>query len=199
MQSVLGEKVGEEPLDEVGSAALALEVARIQLRTAVDHAREAGVSWARIGEHLGVSRQAAYKRFGRPVDPRSGVLMNPGVVGDLVERTEAAFWSLSAGEVDELRRQMSTQAREVLTSQNLLDTWSRAVAEAGALERAEHSVAALTDRTVLDPNDAVVGTVVVATTLECEAGEWHGRIAWDADGAIAGLLVVAPGSGPWPF
>lgn len=194
-----GEKAGGDTLAEIGSAALALEVARIHLHTAVTHARAAGVTWARIGEHLGISRQAAYKRFGRPVDPRSGAPMNPRNVGDLTDRTEAAFWSLAAGEVEELRRQMSTQAREVLTAQDLLDTWSRAIAETGVLERAEHSVAALADGTVLDPSDRVVGSVVVATTLECEAGEWHGRIAWDADGAIAGLLVVAPSSEPWPF
>jgi len=34
------------------------------LRGLVDLLRERGVSWARIGEALGVSRQAAWERFG---------------------------------------------------------------------------------------------------------------------------------------
>lgn len=48
-------------------AALAQAVdAEKQLRRVVEKARAAGATWADIGDALGVSRQAAFKRFGRP-------------------------------------------------------------------------------------------------------------------------------------
>ncbi|MGH3624269.1 MAG: hypothetical protein ACRDQ5_21195, partial [Sciscionella sp.] len=45
------------------------------MRAAVEDAREAGHTWQEIGNVLGTSRQAAFQRFGRPVDPRTGVPM----------------------------------------------------------------------------------------------------------------------------
>ena len=43
------------------------EIARL-LQCAVTSARQASVSWERIGQHLGISRQAAQQRFGRVLD-----------------------------------------------------------------------------------------------------------------------------------
>jgi DNA-binding Lrp family transcriptional regulator len=45
-----------------------LEAAEKQLNMAVARARGAGVSWERIGEAVGISRQAATERFGKLVD-----------------------------------------------------------------------------------------------------------------------------------
>ena len=39
-----------------------------ELRSSVEVAREAGCSWAAIGKVLGVSRQAAWERFGKADD-----------------------------------------------------------------------------------------------------------------------------------
>ena len=47
------------------AAAEALHAADSELRDAVMTAREAGDTWEVIGMALGVSRQAAYQRFGR--------------------------------------------------------------------------------------------------------------------------------------
>jgi hypothetical protein len=44
------------------------------LRLSVERAREAGRTWQELGDVLGVSRQAAFQRFGHPVDPRTGQL-----------------------------------------------------------------------------------------------------------------------------
>lgn len=41
------------------------EAARVGLDASVRHARERGCTWAEIGQALGVTRQAAYRRFGR--------------------------------------------------------------------------------------------------------------------------------------
>lgn len=42
-----------------------LDRARRDLQAAVDAARDHGLSWAAVGHALGVSRQAAWERFGR--------------------------------------------------------------------------------------------------------------------------------------
>ncbi len=48
-----------------------------QLAATVARARESGHTWAEIGQILGTSRQAAFQRFGRPADPRTGPPMEP--------------------------------------------------------------------------------------------------------------------------
>lgn len=42
------------------------DAAEQRIRDAVDAARAAGRSWARIGIALGISKQAAWERYGRP-------------------------------------------------------------------------------------------------------------------------------------
>ncbi len=42
----------------------AVETAESELRAAVDAARAAGDTWAAIGVALGITRQAAFQRFG---------------------------------------------------------------------------------------------------------------------------------------
>jgi hypothetical protein len=46
------------------------------LRLSVDSARAAGRTWQELGDVLGLSRQAAFQRFGHPVDPRTGEPMS---------------------------------------------------------------------------------------------------------------------------
>jgi hypothetical protein len=56
-------------LDRVAIAASAFESARAALHQAVHAALEHGASWSEIGGVLGVSRQAAFQRFG----PKQGL------------------------------------------------------------------------------------------------------------------------------
>jgi AraC-like DNA-binding protein len=58
-------------LADVGAAAAAFEMARADLHHAVRLALEVGATWSDIGAVLGVSRQAAFQRFGRR-RPRPG-------------------------------------------------------------------------------------------------------------------------------
>jgi hypothetical protein len=51
-------------LELVDGASQAFEAARVALHDAVRAARDDGATWADIGDVLGVSRQAAFQRFG---------------------------------------------------------------------------------------------------------------------------------------
>ncbi len=53
-------------LRAVGVALRDIDAAEARLREAVDAARANGRSWGMIGLVLGVSKQAAHERFGRP-------------------------------------------------------------------------------------------------------------------------------------
>jgi len=63
------------PLDVVTAARELSAAAADALQAAVDRARGAGHSWREIGDVLETTRQAAFQRFGRPVDPRTGTPM----------------------------------------------------------------------------------------------------------------------------
>lgn len=188
----------DERLDDVRAAATALHLAERGLADAVRRARAAGRSWAAVGDALGTSRQNAFKRFGSPRDPRTGTSMTPSDRRDAVTATtERVFALVDAGDHDQLRELMPADVARVLTRDVVLDTWAGAVAETGNLVRCEDTRVELPGG---EPVDApVLGTVVGATTLVCEAGEWHGRVAVGQDGEVLGLLVVPPGTSDLPF
>ncbi len=53
-----------ELIETVAVASTALDAARDSLEECVRLARRHGVSWAEIGQVLGITRQAAFQRFG---------------------------------------------------------------------------------------------------------------------------------------
>ena len=57
------ERPTEQLLSQMGSVNYAADGAREFLQQIVDTLRGREVSWADIGEHLGVSRQSAWERF----------------------------------------------------------------------------------------------------------------------------------------
>jgi hypothetical protein len=58
-------KTGRERIDV---ALIVTDNARVMLQDAVDQARAEGASWQEVGDALGISRQAAWERFGLFVD-----------------------------------------------------------------------------------------------------------------------------------
>ncbi|HEX4257015.1 MAG TPA: hypothetical protein VH089_18125, partial [Streptosporangiaceae bacterium] len=68
-------------LAATGRAQARARSAEEELAMSVAQARESGHTWAEIGQVLGTSRQAAFQRFGRPADPRTGQPMAPIVPG----------------------------------------------------------------------------------------------------------------------
>lgn len=186
-------------LTEVAAARHALALARDELQQAVDRARAGGTPWAAIGTTLDMTRQAAFKRFGRPRDPRTGDDMNPTNLTSLVPLTERVFTLIDTGDYVALRDLMSEQAANELTRDLVLDTWAQAVAETGNLTACRDTRIEAADGTVLDPAEATLGLAIGHTTLVCEAGEWWGRVAFDADQRIVGLLVVPVDTADLPF
>ena len=57
-----------EPLQAIAVVRSLARVVEEGMREAVQRAREAGHTWAEIGDLLGTTRQAAFQRFGRPLD-----------------------------------------------------------------------------------------------------------------------------------
>ena len=183
----------------------ALEAAQVALEDGVAAARADGASWAQIGDALGVSRQAAFKRFASPRDPRSWGDMTGSSVTDLVSLTARVFELLDRGDVDTLVGLMSPEAAAVLTPTKLLGTWAQVVADTGRLVQVRPGGVDLPDGTRLPPATSgdgpvrVLGSAVGHVELGCEAGEWWGRVAVDLDGRVVGILVLPPGTTDLPF
>lgn len=190
---------GKTSLTKVAAAQTRVEQARTELHEAVVKAR-AQHTWAEIGDVLGMTRQAAFKRFGSPRDPRTGETMHPTrTASDLIDTTEKIFQLLDAGDYDTLAHMMTKDAATVLTRNFVLDTWAQAVADTGNLTGCRDTKLELPDGTPIDASEAVRGSLVGHTTMDCEAGQWVGRVAYDPDRNIIGLLVVSPDHGQLPF
>ena len=77
------------PLETVTVVRSLARVVEDGLREAVQQARRAGHTWAEIGDLLGTTRQAAFQRFGRPLDPRTGAPMADEILPGAAERAAA--------------------------------------------------------------------------------------------------------------
>src|SRR5215475_2527101 len=80
------EPAAEDDLAAVRTAQELSALAAAALRLAVDQARSSGRTWQELGDVLGVTRQAAFQRFGHPVDPRTGQPMSDAIIPAAAER-----------------------------------------------------------------------------------------------------------------
>lgn len=125
--------------------------------------------------------------------------MTPTDLTPLLDLTERAFALLDAGDHATLRALMTEETAQALTADLLLDTWSQAVAESGNLAQCRETRLESFEGVGLDPAEPSLGGAVGATTIVCEAGEWCGRVAFDSEQRIIGLLVVPVGTADLPF
>jgi hypothetical protein len=193
------DEVRPDGVDDVAAARERLDRARVDLQAAVDRARAQGRTWAQLGTTLGISRQAAFKRFGSARDPRTGDTMEKSTARDVLELTERVFRLIDAGDYDALRPLMTDDTALVLTRDLVLDTWARAVADTGNLVECRHTAVELPDGTPVEAGEPILGSVIGHTVLECEAGRWFGRVALDPDRRVVGILVIPPDHGDVPF
>ncbi|WP_394770456.1 DUF3887 domain-containing protein [Lacisediminihabitans sp.] len=151
------------------------------LAEAVDEARASGLTWQAVGDALGTSRQAAFQRFGRPLDPRTGEPMNTTPQPRAAERAAEAFAHLAANRPQAVVDEFDDTMRSHLDVDKLAAAWAQVAALVGAFERQGEPFARAADT-----------LTVVDVPLAFEAGDMVGRIAFDPSGAIAGLFLLTP-------
>jgi uncharacterized protein DUF3887 len=174
------DNVPERPrvLAAIGEAQARARSAEEELAVSVAQARESGHTWAEIGRVLGTSRQAAFQRFGRPADPRTGQPMAPVVPGAR-ELAGQLFGDLVAGRWAAVCAQFGPAVAARLDPSGLAAAWTQVIGMAGEFERhGEPSAARAGDYTVVD------------VPLFFEAGERIGRVSYDQDGRVAGLFFL---------
>ena len=166
------------PLAQMASARELATVANAAVQTAVDRARAAGHSWKEIGDVLETTRQAAFQRFGRPVDPRTGEPMTRTALPGAEERAIAIFANIAARQWEAARADFGPKMLEGLSASRLGDGWVRTAARIGRYEgMGEPFTQPLGDHAIVD------------IPLHFEAGEAIGRVTFDADGKVVGLFI----------
>lgn len=186
-------------VDGIIQAKQAVDLARARLHDAVTAARREGRSWAEIGQLLGMTRQAAFKRFGTTHDPRTGEIMKTRSIDKASQLTEEIFRLIASGDDTAVQAHLHPQVREQLTPQRIGEAWRNALTECGSLEGFTNTHVELHDGTVLSEDGDIIGTVIGATRLMCEAGELVGRVALDETDQVVGLLIVPQNHGKLPF
>jgi hypothetical protein len=187
--SVLAEAVGSplaSPayLDLVRRALRVDDLADQVLKLCVQQSRDAGHTWQEIGDLLGVTRQAAFQRFGKPIDPRTGEPMDKTVhMADAAERAIEIVTAVLDGRMDEARQSFNAQVLEAFTDKVRGDGLATVAGLVGAFEgfgEGEPFVRRIGDHTVVD------------VPLRYEAGDMKARVAFDTDEKVAGIFILAP-------
>jgi hypothetical protein len=180
----LANPAGGSPTDAMAAARELSRVTDVALRAAVDRARAAGQSWSRIGEVLGTTRQAAFQRFGRPADPRTGPPMVRAAAPELAERAVALLDCFVTGRWEKARQEFTEVLRGHLDAEYLARGWAQTAAQMGRCER------------LGEPFAYRVGAdTAVDIPVYFEAGDRTGRVVFDRDGQVAGLFL-RPHPGP---
>jgi hypothetical protein len=183
-QRLLGELAGQgtgSPLDVVSAARELSTAATSAMQAAVDRARTSGHSWREIGDVLDTTRQAAFQRFGRPVDPRTNRPMNRQTLPGAEERAIELFGCIIEGRWEDARRDFDSKMLEVVDADRLAHAWALTAAQVGAYERMGEPIVLPAD-----------GDTVVNLPLFFEAGERTGLVTFDSGGKVIGLFIRPP-------
>ncbi|HEY3468636.1 MAG TPA: DUF3887 domain-containing protein [Amycolatopsis sp.] len=169
------------PLTAVEEALRKVRVAEAALREAVDTARAAGHTWQEIGDLLGTSRQAAFQRFGRPVDPTTGRSMTELKPPDVIHRAEELVTELVDCRWHEVCRDFDDRMREAVGEEQLRLAWAQVAGSVGRYEGRGEPYARSTGE-----------YTVVHMPLSFEAGERTVLVTYREDGQVAGLWIRPP-------
>jgi hypothetical protein len=143
-------------------------------------ARDSGHTWAEIGQVLGTSRQAAFQRSGRPLDPRTGRPMEPAVA-DAGDRALALVGHLASGRWAAAWQTFGPAVAARLDAAGLAAAWAQLAGMIGRYERhGRPSVYQAGDYTIAD------------IPLFFEAGDRMERVSYGRDGQVAGLFFLPP-------
>lgn len=191
-----------DPLTTIRSAQRNVEQAQTRLQDAVLSARASGTTWAQIGTTLGMTRQAAFKRFGKPKDPKTGGTMKTQPIAVVQELTETFLRHVAAGDQEAAMAMLHPDTRNELPWEQIISVWRGAVGERGELE-------GFTDTRVTAPGEGrdaaladdaeLLGIAVGVTTIDHEAGETQARVGFDTEGRIVGVLYLPVDATEFPF
>ena len=165
----------------VGEALRKVRDAEATLRDAVDAARAAGHTWQELGDLLGTSRQAAFQRFGRPVDPATGASMADLKLPDAIHRAEGLVAELVGCQWHEVRRDFDDRMRDAVGEDELRLAWAQVAGSVGRYERMGEPYARSTG-----------DYTVVHLPVAFEAGERTVLVTYRDDGQVAGLWIRPP-------
>ncbi|WP_243788336.1 DUF3887 domain-containing protein [Saccharopolyspora gloriosae] len=169
----------EDWAGSIGRAVSIQAAADDVVRAVVQQARQNGATWQVVGDALGVSRQAAFQRYGKPTDPRTGEPMNTTPLPEAAELAASAIRDLAAGRWSSVAERFDQTMREGLSEDALAAAWAQIVGLAGAFE--QHG----------EPEVTRAGDVTVTNTpIALEAGDYTARIAFRDDRTIAGLHIL---------
>lgn len=155
------------------------EAADKVVRAVVRQARDNGATWQIVGDALGVTRQAAFQRYGKPIDPRTGEPMNTTPLTGAAALATAVIGDLAAARWSRVAEQFDPTMRTGLSEEALAAAWAQIVGLSGAFE--QHG----------DPVAARAGDVTITDTpLAFEAGDYTARITFRDDRTIAGLHIL---------
>ncbi|MGW0160064.1 DUF3887 domain-containing protein [Mycobacterium sp. NPDC003323] len=171
----------DDPLDLVRAADEIRDEAEALMSAAVQQARAAGRTWQEVGDVLGVSRQAAFQRYGKPIDPRTGEAMNTTALPGADELARTVIDDLVQARWAEVSARFDSTMSDRLTDEGLAEGWAHIVGLAGAYER--HGETAATRAGDFTTTD---------TPLNFEAGDFVARITFRDDRTIAGLYILNP-------
>jgi hypothetical protein len=165
------------PLAALAAARELSAAATAALQEGVDQARAAGHSWREIGAVLGTTRQAAFQRFGRPVDPDSGDPMEREVPAGTTDRAIAFFTLFTEGRWEDALAALDDAMREQ-HDVGRLEGWTRTCSLIGRFEGMGEPFAHRAGHDTM-----------VHVPLHFEAGEAVGLVRFDPAGQVAGLGI----------
>ncbi|MEV4316197.1 DUF3887 domain-containing protein [Actinocrispum sp. NPDC049592] len=167
-----------DPLSGVGDAVRKVRAAEAELRQAVEAARRAGHTWQELGDLLGTSRQAAFQRFGRPIDPRTGSPMAEPTLAGADRRAEDLVVAIIECRWADVRRDFDERMLEAISETMLGQVWAQTASLVGQYER------------MGEPFTRGAGDfTMVQVPLFFEAGELTAQVTFNAEGQVAGLWI----------
>lgn len=171
----------DDPLDAVAASARLQKGVADLVAASVQRARDEGRTWSQIGDVLGVSRQAAFQRFGRPIDPRTGEPMNTTplpaaaqLAAEVVDDLAHSRWGSVVARFDDVMA-------DRLDVDGLAAAWAQLVATAGRYESSGRTEAT-----------RAADFTITNTPLAFEAGDFTARITFRDDATVAGLFILNP-------
>jgi hypothetical protein len=168
-----------DPLQAVAAIRSLAYVVEAGMREAVQQARQAGHTWAELGDLLGTTRQAAFQRFGRPLAPRTGVPIATQIMPGAARRASALLADIAERHWDHVRATFGQPMAGALDAPGLAAAWAQVIGTNGDYQGMGEPV-------VHQAGDLTV----VNVPLRFEAAELTGRVSFDQSGQVAGLYFT---------